>query len=42
MNSALVIHNQFQRKAQEKDQTFVKFMLALQSFLIPSIRMDLV
>ena len=40
-NSALVLHNQFQREEQEKDQTFFKFMLALRKFLIQSISKDL-
>ena len=40
-NSALVLYNQFQREEQEKDQTFLKFMLALRKFLIPSISKDL-
>ena len=40
-NSALVLYNQFQREEQEKDQTFIKFMLALRKLLIPSISKDL-
>ena len=36
-NRALVLYNQFQREEQEKDQTFLIFMLALRKFLIPSI-----
>ena len=37
----LVLYNQFQREKQEKDQTFFKFMLAPQKFLIRSISKDL-
>ena len=40
-NSALVLHDQFQREQQEKYQTFFKFLSALQTFLIPSISTDL-
>ena len=40
-NSARQVYNQFQREEQEKYQTFFKFMLGLQKFLIPSISKDL-
>ena len=40
-NSGLVIHNQFQQEQQEKDQTFLKFVLALRTLLMPSISKDL-
>ena len=36
-NSALVLHYQLQREQQEKHQTFVKFILALRTFPMPSI-----
>ena len=40
-NSESVLYNQFQREQQEEDQIFFQFMLALRTFLIPSISKDL-
>ena len=36
-NCVLVLHYQLQREQREKHQTFVKFILALRTFLMPSI-----
>ena len=40
-NSALVLYKQFQRRKQEKYQTFFKFIVGIRKFLILSIGKDL-